>query len=75
MAGDDETETLERELNAAAARGLGLVPSSLIGLAKTTPLLGSAYNYETVCLVARFVDVPASRSYRVIGTKRAGTES
>ena len=68
-----KTETLERELNAAVARGLGLVPSSLIGIAKTTPLIGSAYNYETVCLVARIVDAPASRSYRVIGTKRAGT--
>ena len=69
-----KTDKLEADLNAAAARGLALVASSLIGIAPTSALmLGSAYKFETVCLVARVGDPPASRRYRVLGTRRAGT--
>ena len=66
-----KTETLERELNAAAGRGLRIVPESLIGIQKRL-LLGSAYNNETVAVLRQAADA-APVTYRVVGTMRLST--
>lgn len=65
-----KTETLERELNAAAGRGFRLVPASLVGIEKRA-LMG-AYNYETVAVLEKKPDAPPT-TYRVVGAVRLGT--
>jgi hypothetical protein len=66
-----KTETLERELNAASARGFRLVPQSLLGIEKRVPMMGS-YNYETIAILEHTADaLPVT--YRVLGTARLST--
>jgi hypothetical protein len=66
-----KTETLEVELNAAAARGLRIVPGSIVGIEKRVALMGS-YNYETVAILDKVANAP-SVTYRVLGTARLST--
>jgi hypothetical protein len=65
-----KTETFERELMSAAARGMRLVPQGLVGIEKRA--LMRAYNYETVGVVEKAADA-APVTYRVLATVRLGT--
>jgi hypothetical protein len=66
-----KTETFEKELNAAAARGFRLVPESLVGIEKRA-LMMAAYNNEAVGLVEKTAEATPV-TYRVIGAVRLGT--
>jgi hypothetical protein len=66
-----KTETLERELNAAAARGMRIVPESVVGIEKRL-LFGNAYNNETIAVLRQEADA-APLTYRVVGTMRLST--
>ena len=67
-----KTETLERELNAAAARGLRIVPEGLVGIEKRVKLLGGSYTNETVAVLQQSAS-PSPVTYRVVGTVRVPT--
>ena len=66
-----KTDTFERELNAAAARGMRLVPQALLGIEKRL-LVGAAYNNEVVGIIEKSADA-APVTYRVLGTVRVST--
>jgi hypothetical protein len=61
---------LEKELNDAAARGLRLIPQSLVGIEKR--FMMNAYNNEAVAVVQKTAD-PTQVTYRVLSTVRVGT--
>jgi hypothetical protein len=65
-----KADTLEKELNEAAARGLRLIPQSLVGIEKR--FLMNAYNNEAVAVVQKTAD-PTQVTYRVLSTVRVGT--
>ena len=63
--------TFEKELNALAAKGLGLVAASLVNIEKRV-LMMNAYNIETVGIVERVVEA-TTIVYRVLRAVRLGT--
>jgi|SRR5215204_3958488 len=64
-------DTFEKELNAAAVRGMRLVPASVVNIEKRV-LMMSAYNIEIVGVLEPATD-RTPITYRVLGTLRLDT--
>lgn len=66
-----KSDTLQREMNEAAAAGFRFLPRTLTAVQRTAPLFG-AYAHELGAVMEKAAPVPAVE-YLVVGTRRVST--